>query len=230
MEIDYVIDFENARAGTSLSTTRTKDDVRCQSIESAKQEINVCCHIAAYEKAAAEGQLPSGADIQGIVEIPKDVKNGDYAANHALAGAKQMKMPPRKIAEILLENIDLQGSFFSSVDVAGPGFINFWLSPKWYAQVLAAVETQGEDYGRVNIGDGERVMVEFVSANPTGPMTIGNARGGVLGDSLAAVLERAGYNVWREFYVNDAGNQVDLFGKSIEARYLQLILGEDASP
>ncbi|HHU23111.1 MAG TPA: arginine--tRNA ligase [Clostridiales bacterium] len=196
-------------------------------IESAKQEINALLS-AAYEKAAAEGQLPSGADIQGIVEIPKDVKNGDYAANHALAGAKQMKMPPRKIAEILLENIDLQGSFFSSVDVAGPGFINFWLSPKWYAQVLAAVETQGEDYGRVNIGDGERVMVEFVSANPTGPMTIGNARGGVLGDSLAAVLERAGYNVWREFYVNDAGNQVDLFGKSIEARYLQLILGEDA--
>ncbi|MGI5936402.1 MAG: arginine--tRNA ligase [Oscillospiraceae bacterium] len=196
-------------------------------IESARQEINALLS-AAYEKAAAEGQLPAGADIQGIVEIPKDVKNGDYAANHALAGAKLMKMPPRKIAEILAGNIDLQGSFFSSVDVAGPGFINFWLSPKWYAQVLAAVETEGKDYGRVNIGNGERVMVEFVSANPTGPMTIGNARGGVLGDTLAAVLERAGYNVWREFYVNDAGNQVDLFGKSIEARYLQLILGEEA--
>jgi len=196
-------------------------------IESARQEIHTLLS-AAYEKAAAEGRLPAGADIQGIVEIPKDVKNGDYAANHALAGAKQLKMPPRKIAEILAEYIDLEGSYFSSVEVAGPGFINFWLSPKWYGEVLAAVEAEGDDYGRVNIGNGERVMVEFVSANPTGPMTIGNARGGVLGDTLAAVLERAGYNVWREFYVNDAGNQVDLFGRSIEARYLQLILGEDA--
>ncbi len=182
----------------------------------------------AYNTAAAKGILPEGVDFKGSVDIPKDTKNGDYAANHAMVNAKAMKSNPRKIAEALVEEINLEGSWFSGVEIAGPGFINFRLSNKWYGDVLEAVETEGEDYGRVNVGNGERVMVEFVSANPTGPMTIGNARGGVLGDTLATVLERAGYDVYREFYVNDAGNQVDLFGKSIEARYLQQLLGEDA--
>ena len=127
-----------------------------------------------------------------------------------------------------MAHMDLDGTWFASVEAAGPGFLNFRLSDKWYQDVLTAVDDAGADYGRVDDGHGEKVMVEFVSANPTGPMTIGNARGGVLGDALASVLDRAGYDVWREFYVNDAGNQVDLFGKSIEARYLQLIQGEDA--
>ena len=182
----------------------------------------------ACRKACGKGLFPDGAVLCGSVEIPKDTKNGDYAANHAMAGAKAMHMAPRKIAEILLDNIELTGSYFSSAEIAGPGFINFRLSDKWYSDVLSAVESEGDGYGSVDIGHGEKVMVEFVSANPTGPMTIGNARGGVLGDTLAAVLSRAGYDVWREFYVNDAGNQVDLFGKSIEARYIQLIKGEDA--
>lgn len=182
----------------------------------------------AYASAAAKGILPEGADLKGNVDIPKDTKNGDYAANHAMVNAKALKSNPRKIAEALVAEVNTNGSWFDSVEIAGPGFINFRLGKKWYADVLESVEAEGMDYGRVNVGKGEKVMVEFVSANPTGPMTIGNARGGVLGDTLASVLDRAGYDVYREFYVNDAGNQVDLFGKSIEARYLQAVLGEDA--
>lgn len=196
-------------------------------IENAKKQIDELLS-AACERAAAQGLLPEGAALSGKVDIPKDVKNGDYAANHALAGAKALHAAPKKIAEVLVENLELDGSYFDRVEIAGPGFINFFLGKKWYGDVLRAVVSEGDSYGRSNVGCGERVMVEFVSANPTGPMTIGNARGGVLGDALASVLDMAGYNVWREFYVNDAGNQVDLFGKSIEARYLQLIQGEDA--
>jgi arginyl-tRNA synthetase len=196
-------------------------------IENAKKQADELLQ-KAYQRAAEKGELPAGAELRGIVEIPKDTKNGDYAANHALAGAKALHAAPRKIAETLKENIELEGSYFSSVEIAGPGFINFFVGDSWYADVLRTVESEGADYGRVNVGNGERVMIEFVSANPTGPMTIGNARGGVLGDALASVMDLAGYNVWREFYVNDAGNQVDLFGKSIEARYIQLIKGEDA--
>ena len=196
-------------------------------IEQAKQALDQLI-AEAYARAAEQGALPAGAEIRGSVEQPKDAANGDFAANHAMASAKALHMAPRKIAEAIAAHMELQNTWFSTVEVAGPGFLNFRLSARWYADVLAAVETEGADFGRTDDGRGEKVMVEFVSANPTGPMTIGNARGGVLGDALASVLDRAGYNVWREFYVNDAGNQVDLFGKSIEARYLQLLQGEDA--
>ncbi len=185
---------------------------------------------AACRRAAEKGQLPAGAELHGTVEIPKDSANGDFAANHAMAGARALHMAPRKIAEILIENTDLEGSWFSSLEAAGPGFLNFRLSEKWYGDVLAAVIGEGADYGRIDLGHGQRVMVEFVSANPTGPMHMGNARGGVLGDALASVLDRAGYRVWREFYVNDAGNQIEKFASSIDARYRQLLLGEDAVP
>jgi len=195
-------------------------------IDSAKLQIDELIQTA-YLKAAEAGRLPGGITLNGGVEIPREAANGDYAATHALAAAREMKMAPRKIAETLSETLDLTGSYFGRCEVAGPGFINFFVSDKWYQDVLTAIEAEGFSYGESNIGNGARVMVEFVSANPTGPMTIGNARGGVLGDTLAAVLEKAGYNVWREFYVNDAGNQVDLFGRSIEARYMQLCLGED---
>ena len=196
-------------------------------IEQAKQKADELLR-EAYASAAAKGILPEGAEFKGNVDIPKDTKNGDYAANHAMVNAKALKSNPRKIAEALVAEVNTDGSWFDSVEIAGPGFINFRLGKKWYADVLESVEAEGMDYGRINVGKGEKVMVEFVSANPTGPMTIGNARGGVLGDTLASVLDRAGYDVYREFYVNDAGNQVDLFGKSIEARYLQAVLGEDA--
>ena len=196
-------------------------------IQNAKDSINALLQ-AACEKAAEKGQLPAGAVLSGTVEIPKDTQNGDYAANHAMTGARALHMAPRKIAEALAENLDLAGSWFSSVEVAGPGFINFRLAPSWYADVLKTVAEEGEDYGRVDEGHGTKLMVEFVSANPTGPMHMGNARGGVLGDALASVLDRAGYKVWREFYVNDAGNQIEKFASSIDARYRQQILGEDA--
>jgi arginyl-tRNA synthetase len=196
-------------------------------IEAAKSQIDELLK-AAYTRAVEKGLLPAGCTLSGSVEIPRDTANGDYAANYAMTAAKTMKKAPRQIAEALVGELELENSYFSHVDIAGPGFINFRLSDKWYGDVLYAIESDGERYGCVNVGHGEKVMVEFVSANPTGPMTIGNARGGVLGDTLAAVLDKAGYNVWREFYVNDAGNQVDLFGRSIEARYLQICLGEDA--
>ncbi len=182
----------------------------------------------AYIKAVAKGELPEGAVINGNVEIPKDTSNGDYAANHAMASAKAMRMPPRKIAEALVANLELDGSWFSSAEVAGPGFMNFRMGDKWYGDVLSVVNNEGRDYGRCDMGEGKKLMVEFVSANPTGPMHMGNARGGVLGDALASVLDRAGYDVYREFYVNDAGNQIEKFATSIEARCIQLVKGEDA--
>ena len=195
-------------------------------IQNAKDSVSQILN-AAYQKAAEKGQLPAGAALSGTVEIPKDTANGDFAANHAMAGAKALHMAPRKIAETLIANADLADTWFASVEVAGPGFINFRLADKWYADVLKAVTQEGTDYGRSDIGHGQKVMVEFVSANPTGPMHMGNARGGVLGDALASVLDRAGYQVWREFYVNDAGNQIEKFANSIDARYQQLLLGED---
>ena len=195
-------------------------------IQQAKDSINGIIS-AAYERAAANGQLPGGAVLAGNVEIPKDTANGDYAANHAMAGAKALHMAPRKIAEALIANMEIDGTWFASVEAAGPGFINFRLADSWYGDVLGNVAAEGADYGRVNAGGGKKLMVEFVSANPTGPMHMGNARGGVLGDALASVLDRAGYNVSREFYVNDAGNQIEKFAASIDARYRQLILGED---
>ncbi len=196
-------------------------------IQSAREKVSDIL-AEAYARAVEKGQLPAGAELKGSVEIPKDTSNGDYAANHAMAGAKALRMAPRKIAEALAENAELGGSWFASVEVAGPGFINFRLSDKWYEDVLRAVAAEGADYGRVDEGRGQKLMVEFVSANPTGPMHMGNARGGVLGDALASVLDRAGYQVWREFYVNDAGNQIEKFATSIDARYRQRILGEDA--
>jgi arginyl-tRNA synthetase len=198
-------------------------------IESAKNQVAELV-AAAYEKAVADGALPqAGAEIRGGVEATKDPRNGDYASSFALAGAKALKVRPRDAAEAVCSRLSLDGSYFQSAEIAGPGFINFRLGPSWYAAVLAAIDAEGAAYGETDMGRGEKVMVEFVSANPTGPMTIGNARGGVLGDTLASVLEKTGHKVWREFYVNDAGNQVDLFGKSIEARYVQLLHGEDAA-
>lgn len=202
-------------------------------VESAKRQIDNIIN-EAYKKALAAGKLPERSDVSpgegliaGSVEIPRESSHGDYAATHAMAAAKDLKLAPRKIAEAISEFLELGGSYFKSFSIAGPGFLNFALSEKWYEEVLEIVEAMGDDYGSINVGEGKRVMVEFVSANPTGPMTIGNARGGVLGDTLASVLKKAGYDVWREFLVNDAGNQIDLFSRSINARYMQLCLGAD---
>jgi arginyl-tRNA synthetase len=195
-------------------------------IQSAKDSIDALLKDAC-RRAAEAGQLPAG-ELSGTVEVPKDTANGDFAANHAMTGARTFHMPPRKLAEILSANINLEGTWFSSVEVAGPGFMNFRLNGSWYGDVLKTVSAEGDAYGSVSVGGGQKLMVEFVSANPTGPMHMGNARGGVLGDALASVLQRAGYDVWREFYVNDAGNQIEKFAMSIQARYIQLLRGEDA--
>ena len=196
-------------------------------IQKAKQQVAELVN-AAYLAAVEKGELPAGLTLGGSVEIPKDTANGDYAANYAMASAKLMRMPPRKVAETLASNMALEGSWFESVDVAGPGFMNFRMGGRWYSDVLKNVAEEGDSFCNCNIGEGKKLMVEFVSANPTGPMHMGNARGGVLGDALASVLSRAGYNVWREFYVNDAGNQIEKFAGSIEARSIQLLKGEDA--
>ena len=185
---------------------------------------------AAYEKAAAAGLLPEGVTVKPAVEIPKDTANGDYTTTFCLAAAKAMRMNPRQVAQILMDHMELEGSYFTSVEMAGPGFLNFRLGTKWFADTVACIEAEGGDYGSNTMLSGQKYMVEFVSANPTGPMHMGNARGGVLGDTLAAVLAKSGADVWREFYVNDAGNQIEKFASSLEARYLQIIHGEDAIP
>ena len=195
-------------------------------IRAARQQVAELTQNA-YEKAAAAGLLPEGAEVKATVEIPKDTSHGDYASSFAMAGARALRKAPRMIAETIVANLDLEGSYFSKVEIAGPGFLNFTLGPKWYGEVLAAVETEGAAYGSGSEGKGKKVMVEFVSANPTGPMHMGNARGGVLGDTLANVLARDGWDTWKEFYVNDAGNQIHKFAVSINARYMQIILGED---
>lgn len=183
---------------------------------------------AAARLAAEQGALPTAELPDYVVEKTRDRAHGDLAANFAMQAARSMRMPPRAVAQAVVDRLSLNGSVVEKVEIAGPGFVNMTLSPEFYARALAAVEEAGEHFGESDIGKGKRVQVEFVSANPTGPMHMGNARGGVLGDSLASVLEKCGYDVTREFYVNDAGNQVDLLGRSLEARYIQLYKGEDA--
>ena len=184
----------------------------------------------AYQAAAADGTLPLAEVKTAPVEIPKDTANGDFTTTFALAASKALRQPPRNIAQALLDHMDLTGSYFASAEIAGPGFLNFRLNDSWYAAVCEAVEAEGAVYGTNDGLKGQKIMVEFVSANPTGPMHMGNARGGVLGDTLASVLTACGADVTREFYVNDAGHQIDKFAHSIEARYLQIIQGEENVP
>ena len=196
-------------------------------IQNAKDQV-LDLTVSAYQKAAAEGLLPQDAAVTPSVEIPKDTANGDYTTTFCLAAAKALKKNPRQVAQILMDHMDLSGSYFTSVEMAGPGFLNFRLGNKWFRDTVACVEQEGAAYGCNDALKGQKIMVEFVSATPTGPMLMGNARGGVLGDTLASVLQKSGADVWREFYVNDAGNQIEKFAKSLEARYLQIIKGEDA--
>ncbi len=176
----------------------------------------------ALGKMVAEGTAPAEPLPDFTVEIPADKSHGDFAANTAMVCARAFKMPPRKIAELICEKIDLNGSVFDRAEIAGPGFMNFFLNKKWFADVTQNILSEKENYGRINFGRGKRVLLEFVSANPTGPMHIGNARGGAIGDCLASVMDWAGYHVEREFYVNDAGNQIEKFGKSLDLRFIQL--------
>lgn len=184
----------------------------------------------AMGELVADGTFPTEPVPAFNTEIPADSKNGDVSTNAAMVCARPFRNNPRKIAVAIVSKIDLNGSYFARCEVAGPGFINFFYSTEWYATVVATVLEQKEKYGETDLGAGKSVLVEFVSANPTGPMHIGNARGGAIGDCLASVLEKAGYEVAREFYINDAGNQIEKFKTSLEVRYLQIYKPETELP
>ena len=189
--------------------------------------------LAGYQRAAAAGALPEAPFDSAPVEAPKDSGYGDFSSSFAMQAAKTLRLPPRKIADAIIRHMDpsaYREPFFSLPEAAGAGFINFRLTDLWYGKIIRAVLSEKEAYGCSRTDLPEKIMVEFVSANPTGPMHMGNARGGVLGDCIAEVLKRAGFNVAREFLVNDAGNQVALFARSLEARYIQFFKGEDACP
>ena len=184
--------------------------------------------VDALGRAVSEGEIPAEPIPAFNIEIPANRDNGDYSSNIAFVCAKAFRRAPKMIADLVAKYIELEGTYFESCTVAGAGFVNFTLSKDFYADILLDVKALGKDYGRSTYGEGKKINVEFVSANPTGPMHMGNARGGALGDCLAAVLDMAGYEVEREFYINDAGNQIEKFGLSLDIRYQQLYKGEDA--
>lgn len=182
----------------------------------------------AVEKCVADGTFSVAPCTDFKVEVPADKANGDFSANAAMVWARELHNAPRKIADSIMAHIELDGTYFVRAEVAGPGFMNFYLGDRYYADILKDIREKGKNYGRSDYGKGKKINVEFVSANPTGPMHMGNARGGALGDCLAAVLDFAGYEVSREFYINDAGNQIDKFALSLDIRYQQIFKGEDA--
>ncbi len=209
---------------TELATIYRNYNPRQAALDEARRLL-----AAAAQAAMDAGELPQAELPAFIVEVPADTKNGDIASNLAMAGARTWRKAPRMIAEALTAHLQLENTVFERAEVAGPGFINLFLAPSFWAGVVLAACSNPE-YGRTNHGKGQRYNVEFVSANPTGPMHMGNARGGALGDCLSAVLDWAGYEVTREFYINDAGNQIQKFGKSLAVRYLQHFAGEQAYP
>ncbi len=176
---------------------------------------------AVNKAAASEGWIIENLPAIEL-EIPKEKNHGDLATNLAMQLTREIKQAPRRIAEVLIQHLDLTDTFVESVEVAGPGFINLRLSNQWLYKVLRDIEEQGDAYGRSSYGQGKKVLLEFVSANPVGPMNVVNARAAAVGDTLANIMEAAGYNVSREYYVNDAGRQAYLFGLSILARYKEL--------
>lgn len=209
---------------TELATIYRNYNPRQAALDEARRLL-----AAAAQAAMDAGELPQAELPAFIVEVPADTKNGDIASNLAMAGARTWRKAPRMIAEALTAHLQLENTVFERAEVAGPGFINLFLASSFWAGVVLAACSNPE-YGRTDHGKGQRYNVEFVSANPTGPMHMGNARGGALGDCLSAVLDWAGYEVTREFYINDAGNQIQKFGKSLAVRYLQHFAGEQAYP
>lgn len=180
----------------------------------------------AAQSAQTAGELTFESLPNFVLEEPREKQHGDLATNLAMVLTKQAHKSPREIAGILIKHFAKEGTWIQSSEIAGPGFINFKLEPTWLTGVIPQILSQGADYGKVNLGQGQKIQVEFVSANPTGLLHMGNARGAALGDSLASLLSMAGYEVSREFYINDAGNQIHNFALSLEARYLQQ-LGQD---
>ena len=193
-----------------------------QTTKNLKEIINKAIYTAIENKSLPEAPIPNF-----IIEMPQDKSHGDFATNVAMVSAKSFKMAPIKIAQAICDNINLEESMFEKCETAGPGFINFFLSERFYIEILKDIEKLGTDYGKSDYGKNQKIMVEFVSANPTGPMHMGNARGGALGDCLASVLETAGFDTYREFYINDAGNQIEKFALSLDVRYRQIFDGEE---
>jgi arginyl-tRNA synthetase len=170
----------------------------------------------------SKGLLPD-ADIPFIeVEATRDGSHGDYASNVAMVLASRLKMNPRKIAEILISQINAEDHFLEKVEIAGPGFINFFIKDQSWRNLLKEIDDQGNKYGENDQGKGKKVQVEFVSANPTGPLHIGHARGAVVGDAIASIFEASHFSVFREYYINDAGNQMNNLGRSVLLRYREL--------
>ncbi|MHB1041994.1 MAG: arginine--tRNA ligase [Eubacteriales bacterium] len=190
-------------------------------VEEMRVEVSTLLTVA-LNAARASGSLKVDETPEFVVEVPREKEHGDFATNLAMLLARPARMNPRRVADILIQHLPLAGTAVERVEVAGPGFINFCLDPAWVYSVLPLAAELGEDYGRVDTGGGKKVQVEFVSANPTGLLHMGNARGAALGDSIASILDFAGYDVTREFYINDTGNQIENFGLSLEARYFQL--------
>ncbi len=186
------------------------------------------CDMDIQGKDSPEFEAALKGEIE--IEIPKEKAHGDFSVNTAMKLTKVLRTSPQNIAKALTAAMDFEGTYIEKCEIAGPGFINFYLNTEWLYEGLKLISEKGEDFGKINLGEGKKVMVEFVSANPTGPMHMGNARGGALGDGIASVLQWAGYDVTREFYINDAGAQIEKFGKSLEARYMQIFKGEENVP
>lgn len=174
---------------------------------------------------ATEEQIP---DV--VLEIPKEKAHGDYSTNMAMQLARVAKKAPRVIAEALIENFDLSKASIEKMEIAGPGFINFYMNNAYLTELIPTVLDAGEKYGETNVGGKQKLQVEFVSANPTGDLHLGHARGAAVGDSLSNILAKAGYDVSREYYINDAGNQINNLALSVEARYFQALGMEKAMP
>ncbi len=196
-------------------------------IKEMKETINTMVYDA-YKQAFMDGDLPKLNEYVSDIEIPKDKNHGDFSVNFAMRNAKALQSNPRKIAEIIISKLDYQETDVEKCEVAGPGFINFYLKDSFYANSAKKALELGDSFGKTNVGNGKKANVEYISANPTGPMHVGNARGGAIGDCMANILSWANYDVTKEFYVNDAGNQIEKFGISLEARFIQLVKGEDA--
>ncbi len=193
---------------------------------SINDEIKEIIHNS-INKAFLKGVLLSNDVIDFSIEVPNNKEYGDFSTNVAMISSKIFKLSPKIIANIICDNIDLNRTSFYKFDIAGPGFINFFIKQDWLSNNIINIINQSDNYGRSDYGKSKKVMIEFVSANPTGPMHIGNSRGGAIGDCLASVFDFAGYDVTREFYINDTGNQIEKFKDSLYARYMQIIKGEE---
>ena len=175
---------------------------------------------AAAQKAIAQGTLKEGALPEVLLEVPPQKEFGDFATNFAMQSARSLKCNPRMIAQAVIDNLDC--AYIAKTEIAGPGFINFYLKQDWMYDMLAQIIAQGGQYGNLQNACKEKIQIEYVSANPTGPLHVGHGRGAAVGSALANLMKAAGYDVTREYYINDAGNQINNLAASVNARYLQL--------